>query len=395
MDDATTPGIAKAGFSDPTIWRETVRAMGEMEKLIWDDPLIKDDVTRAEGVRYLTRLIAGALPMTLEVPSPQFPQFFQFLSTRIQYGLPAADNYYIWAALHGDYVYRITGDRGSAHLFDVETRKGHFAHIADWTLVDRRSDFEVGPDNQIEIVLSKDEQPGNWIRLPEGPANIIFRQYYYDWLTEKPARLKIRADGATYPQAPFTAAEVAERVQLFIDWLRNLPERFAQVAHSYYDAPENELIFDSIDFGWKDLQYGKGTYDCPEDEALIVEVKLPQAPYWSVQLSSHFWESRDFQLSQTSINGHQAQIDDDGVFRAVIARRDPGVPNWLDAGGYQRGLIAFRYYKADSTPIPKIRRVKLAQLKQELPASTPVVTAEQRQESLRERAWSVTRRNCE
>ena len=36
------------------------------------------------------------------------------------------------------------------------------------------------------------------------------------------------------------------------------------------------------------------------------------------------------------LNGHQAVLDD-GVFRAVVAHRDPGVANWLDTAGNRRG----------------------------------------------------------
>lgn len=391
VDDMKISGI---GFSDPAVWRDVVKAIGKLEKLVWNDPLIEDDLTRAEGVRYLTRLIAGALPMTLEDNRADYPQFLQFLSTRIHYGLPATDCYYIWAPVHGDNVYRISGDRGSAHLFDIETRQGHFAHVLDWKLVDRRSDFTLDADNQVEVVLSRKQQPGNWIRLPEGPGNIIFRQYYYDWLTETPAKLRIENINAKYPPPALTTGAVAAQLQLFADWLENLPARFSQVVNTYYQAPANSMVFDSIDFGWKDLQYGKGTYHIAEDEALIVEVKLPKAPYWSIQLCSHFWEARDFQFRQTSLNGHQAQIHSDGVFRAVIAHSDPGIANWLDAGGHQRGLIAIRYYKADSAPVPEIRRVKLSQVREKLPDS-PVVTSEQRHESLRARAWSVARRGAE
>ena len=46
-------------FTQPEIWREVVKAMGEMESLVWNDPRVTDDLTRAEGLRYLTRLIAG------------------------------------------------------------------------------------------------------------------------------------------------------------------------------------------------------------------------------------------------------------------------------------------------------------------------------------------------
>ncbi len=399
MDDLAAARIAEMGFDNPAIWREFTRTISEMEKLVWSDPLVKDDLTRSEGVRYLTRLIAGAIPMTMELADADYPQFFHFLSTRIHWGLPATDCHYEWAAVHGDHVYRIAGDRGTAKLFDIETRQGHFAHINEWKLFDRRSDFQVGPDNHVEIVLSRDKPAdvphSNWVQLAEGPGNIIFRQYYYDWLREQPARLNIQRVGATYPPPPLKKEQVASNLQLLSDWLRQAPARFQQVVNTYYTAPENSMIFDSIDFGWKDLQYGKGVYQCAEDEALIVEVRLPQAPYWSIQLCSHFWEARDFHLRQTSLNGHQAEIDADGLFRAVISHRDPGIANWLDAGGHERGLLAIRYYKADGAPIPTVRRVKLAQLRAALPASTPAITPEARQKSLRERAWSVRRRNSE
>ncbi|AKH69300.1 Protein of unknown function (DUF1214) [Spongiibacter sp. IMCC21906] len=395
MSLSEAPQLSGLGFSDPKIWQEISRAIGAMQSIVWSDPLIKDDLTRAEGVRYLTRLIAGALPMSLDSSSADYPQFLHFLSTRIHYGLPATDCYYIWAPVHGDNVYHIKGDRGTARLFDIETRQGHFAHIAQWETIDRKSDFEIGDDNQIDIVLSREPQPGNWVKLPEGDGNIIFRQYYYDWNTERPADVTIERVGATFPPPALTEKDIADRCQLFVDWLQYLPERFAQVYQSYHEAPEDKLIFDSINFGWEDLRYGKGTYQCAEDEALIMEVTLPKAEYWSTQLCSHFWEARDYHLRQTSLNGHQAEVGEDGVFRAVISHRDPGVANWLDAGGQDRGLISIRYYKADSTPVPTIKRVKFSDLEKELPASTPRVSAEQRQDILRDRARSVVRRNCE
>ena len=381
------------GFGEPKIWREVVKVMGELETLVWNDPLITDDLTRAEGVRYLTRLIASAMEMSVEAWTPDHPRLLTFLSTKIQWGLPATDCHYQWAPVHGDNVYRISGDRGTARIFDVETRKNHFAHITDWTLQDRLPQCEVGPNNHVEIFLSR-ERPAaarNWVQLAEGPGNVIFRQYYYDWNAEQPARVSIVNDNARYPPPPLRAALIADRMELFCDWLRQVPARFAQVVNTYYSAPANSMVFDTIDFGWKSLKYGKGIYQCAADEALIVEVKLPKTHYWSIQLCSHFWEARDWHLRQTSLNGHQAQIDADGIFRAVISHEDPGIANWLDAGGHDRGLLAIRYYEPDTTPIPSMRRVKLAQLRDALPASTPVMSAEARQRQLRDRAWSTAR----
>ncbi len=388
-----TTQLQQYGFTEPTVWREVVKVMGELEQLVWNDPLVTDDLTRAEGVRYLTRIIAGALPMTMELADPSYPQLFHLLSTRIHWGLPATDCHYQWAPVHGDNVYRISGNRGTARVFDIETRKDHFAHIADWTLHDRLPKCEVGPNNHAEIVLSRERPEGarNSVQLAEGPGNIIFRQYYYDWNTEQPAQMSIVNENAVYPPPALSTSAINNGLELFCDWIRDVPKRFAQVVNSYYAAPNNSMVFDTIDFGWKSLKYGKGIYQCGPDEALIVEVKLPKSHYWSIQLCSHFWEARDYHLRQTSLNGHQAQIDEDGMFRAVISHSDPGIANWLDAGGHVQGLLAIRYYEPDSTPIPSVRSVKLSELKQSLPDSTPAVSAEARQKTLRDRAWSTAR----
>lgn len=382
-------------IDDPAIWDAVTTATNDLKAIVYDDPRVDTELVRVEGLRYLTRLIAGGIPLTIEGWDPMFPRFVQFLSPHIQFGLPAADCCYFWAAVHGDETYRITGTRGTSKLFDVETREGHTSHLAQWKLFDRRSDFDTNADGTIDIVLSATEQPGNWVKLPDGPGTVIVRQYFYDWLTEEPAALDIERDGALYPPPPLSAEKMQERIELLIAWLREVPPACQHVVNTHHAAPADRLEFAAIDFGWADLQYGKGTYECAPDEAVVIEFTPPVADYWSVQLCSQFWEARDWHLRQTSINGHQAVLDEDGVFRAVIAHSDPGVPNWLDAGGIGKGLIAARYYKADSTPVPTLLSVALDQILEVLPAATPGVSPDERQASLVARARSVRRRHCD
>jgi hypothetical protein len=47
----------------------------------------------------------------------------------------------------------------------------------------------------------------------------------------------------------------------------------------------------------------------------------------------------------------------------VIARRDPGVPNWLDTAGHARGGLALRWVGAESIPHTTGRVVPLRDLK--------------------------------
>jgi hypothetical protein len=62
-----------------------------------------------------------------------------------------------------------------------------------------------------------------------------------------------------------------------------------------------------------------------------------QRQHWNVQLNDELWNAVDFIYRQSSLNGHQARIDRDGRFRAVIALRDPGIHNWLDPERHGRG----------------------------------------------------------
>jgi hypothetical protein len=103
-------------------------------------------------------------------------------------------------------------------------------------------------------------------------------------------------------------------------------------------------------------------------------------------------ESLDFANHQSSLNGFQARLDKDGVFRAVVAHRDPGVPNWHDTAGHAEGSMLYRRNQADGSPIPAARVVKLSALRESLPPDTPRVTAAERAAQIERRRAHVQRR---
>ena len=122
------------------------------------------------------------------------------------------------------------------------------------------------------------------------------------------------------------------------------------------------------------------------DEALILETELPEKrPYWNVQLNDELWNALEFIYRQSSLNGHQARVDSDGRFRAVIAHVDPGVANWLDPVGSRQGMLIGRWYGCSTNPVPTLTRVPLADLRRHVPADTPILTAAEREAQLRTR----------
>lgn len=383
-------------------WVELSGAFEEAAKTVLTDPRIDTDVVRLEGVRYLTRLFGVGALMNLEVHDPAYPQFVQLVSPWLQWALPNPDCFYQYAPLDGRYRYRISGQQGTPRLFHVEVMGGDVANLSAIHVFSGRSEFTLGPDGEIDIVLSQEESRGNWIPLPPGECFVVVRQYFYDWESEVPANLVIEREGAEYPAPPVTSTHLSDRLQLLIGFLQTAPRMLMLAVNQHYAADPETVPFPPItmgtdrdhsdQLGLRGLYYGQGHYRCEPDQAVIFEVAPPPCRYWSFQLGSHFWEAYDWHLRQSSLNGHQAVVDADGVFRAVIAHRDPGVPNWLDVAGHTTGLVAGRYFETDSVPIPRLRVVPFDKVRELLPDETAVVGPAERREILRRRMLSVRKR---
>jgi hypothetical protein len=235
------------------------------------------------------------------------------------------------------------------------------------------------------------------LELPEEGGLVAIRNVIYDWETELPAMLYIEREGATYPAPAFNQEDLAYRIDRLAEFMGEFPVWMSRAVEMAYLADPGTIPFPPFtvgtdqDLGLRHQAYGQGVYHCGEDEAVVMEVTPPNCVYWGFHLAGNNWESFDWDLRQTSINGHQAVIDPDGMFRAVIAHRDPGVPNWLDACGHTPGLIAGRYNRTDAAPVPRLTVVPLAEVRDHLHSDTAVVSPAERSEQLRRRMLSVRR----
>jgi hypothetical protein len=132
--------------------------------------------------------------------------------------------------------------------------------------------------------------------------------------------------------------------------------------------------------------YYDGIHEIDDDEALIVETALPkQCRYWQILVADDRFATVDWVNRQSSLNDVQARGDSDGKLRAVVSRQDPGVPNWLDKADYPWGIIQMRFNHASDYPEATVTRVPIAEVREHLPADTPVVSPAERQTQLRHR----------
>ena len=145
--------------------------------------------------------------------------------------------------------------------------------------------------------------------------------------------------------------------------------------------------------GLQGQSYYEGAYELADDEALITEVKIPEScKYWSIILTNELYETTDWYNNQSSLNDMQGLVDSDGIFRTVISARDPGVHNWLDTAGYESGAIQGRWFGANATPNPNLRKVKLVDVASQLPAGTKCVSPQERANALSNRRIAAQKR---
>ena len=136
----------------------------------------------------------------------------------------------------------------------------------------------------------------------------------------------------------------------------------------------------------------KGFFDLRPEESLIVEFTPPEGFFWSISVGDMWYRTFDFSYHQTSLNGHQVELDPDGVCRVVIAHDDPGVPNWLDTVGHERGVIVIRWVMVDSRPQPATRVVPFAEIGSALHPRTRKVEPAERSAAMGRRRDGVARR---
>ncbi|GGC00515.1 hypothetical protein GCM10011494_18850 [Novosphingobium endophyticum] len=309
---------------------------------------------------------------------------------------PNPDDIYLRAPLRGDLTYRIVGERGTARVVTLGIKEGLVGTaepphpMLNFCDVDT---LELEADGSFELLLSQ-ERPlghvGNWLYLDPRATTIQARFRFYDWAKERDGRLAIECLDSPVEKPVATRAEIAERLGATARYV----ERYARTWMDYQQGLRDRGMINTLEFtafaelGGLDPKlaaaavpqhYWSGIFELGADEALILETALPDPiRYWNVQLNDPLFNAVDYVNRQSSLNGSQARLDEDGLFRAVISAVDPGVPNWLDTAGFSHGTLIGRWFGCGEGPLPSLTKVPLAAVRDFLPKDTPVMAREDR-----------------
>ena len=388
----------EAPTSDPLMsWEEFVdqlKPLGARLQSRLPERLRRDPQAVQESQRLLLAGLARALSDAV-IGDRRYPMFVPEISLAQNIFQPNSDTVYKAAMIDGAGVYRIKGERGTTRLLILVQLGPDTLRTGKLSAALKQYDFDsltLDAQGRFDVIISQvrpEGHRGDWWELDPRAEKFMVRTVGGRWGAEREPRYGIDRLDVPPGKGRHSAADLSFR-------LGEIPTIAGNCACAFPDHVEklrsdgyiNRLkVFDvSQMVGLNRQHYYEGAYELADDEALIVEAKVPdKVKYWSLILTNDLYETTDWVNNQASLNDCQAHIDRDGWFRAVVSARDPGVPNWLDTSGYPSGAIQGRWFDASSAPTPEVRKLTLNAVRSALPGDTPRVTPAQRDAAIRER----------
>ena len=316
---------------------------------------------------------------------------------------PNPDDIYRYCPISEDYQYRLSGNRGSVYMITFNTQAGlpglpgPIDHTGEFYSDLDDGDLKIDANGDFEILVSKekpDGYTGNWLQIKPGAFALMTRFRSYDWLNEIDPVISIECLNPVGLKKRLSPEEILERIKLMGD----MPVAATRLFYAMQNQVKENVGINTFEpqrlGGALSRQiYIPAVFEFEDDEALIIDTDLPeQRRYWNWQLNDPYFNAIEYVYRLSSTNGHYSHVASDGRFYAVVALKDPGVPNWLDTAGFKQGTIYGRWYDCDSHPMPNLTRVKFSEIRDHLPADTPTVSPEERAEELRQRVRAAQRR---
>jgi hypothetical protein len=258
-------------------------------------------------------------------------------------------------------------------------------------------DIDVAADGT--FVVTADSTPANdrrnHLQLPPGTANILVRDTLDNWTVELPNELTVQRVDNIDAQAS-SHDSLLQRAPLEVQ--KSIDESLKFIAGVWKNPPNHLFpVVRGLGDGVKGGVVAVNRFRLKSDEALIITLNPLGARYLGIEVTDPWLRSADYAQRSTSLNDTQAEVGADGDVTYVLSNQDPGIRNWLDAGGLRDGILLVRWELLPGAAqldkaVREIRVVKAADIAAALPAGATHVDAAQRQQWLAERRKSYERR---
>lgn len=355
--------MSERKFETTTAFRELIDTMrGLEESFLAGDRAVEQDVSVVEGYRWIFSILQVAFDCYVWADKDR-PHFVDIVGRYKKWGGDNADAYYQYAPIDPKRTYQVHVEMGGAVYLSLSVYGGPDDGHYSERIVGSLHDGEMTPndDGSFDIVLSPDEQPGNWIRLEDDAVCAITRDYLADPVKDKRAVWTIEADDppSTYR---ITDDDMAKRFRAATTWMQEQGDIAPIPQIGDPNTMQEPYPVQSITYGWAagDASYAMGNFDLEDDEALIIDGTSPKCAFWNLCLWNEFLHSYNYDYERVTINGHEISYNEDGSWTLVVSAQDPGHPNWIHTQGHKRGVLWARWFLPEVTPDqPQTRVVKV------------------------------------
>lgn len=324
--------------------------------------LTRDEVDLAEGLRHMARMTQLALLGSLENKDATHPYLWPALDPHRKMGGDNPQGLYLSGPINGTDTFRLRGTRGSARWVSIIVGQHGPPPFGDALFLPA---LDVAEDGTFEVLVSSERQPGNWLRSTEASTGLLVRQFFATPDDVEPMELTLEnltaGAGLPRPLALATAVAGLQRATGLFGFM--VPMMQGELLGK--GGEKNSFATDigdptSTSGGVPGGNAVTARWSLEPDEALVVRVRPPEpCAYWDVQVGNGWYESFDYRHRFSGLTCDGAHLEADGSVILVVADRDPGVANWLEAADHREGHIAIRWQlTGGDLPIPATSVVK-------------------------------------
>lgn len=363
--------MSRSRVASGQAWEDFCERLKEAGKIVLRPETPSNEIDRAEGLRYLSRLTRMALEVCFENSDPDFPSLLNIPNATAKAGADNPDNLYFTSPVAGDREYRLRGTRGTVPWLFFGTKS--LVAGADGQAIatstgglDQRS-LLVSSDGSFEVVVSRDPRPENWLPLADRSNILVVRQTFRNRSREVPANVTIERVGGPAAPRPLSAKRADWALTGAASLVSRILVRYADWSKWYQGTPNTLRTIEGSPLREEGADsntlYLYGYWSIAEDEALVIDTPVPPCEFWNFQINNYWMESLDYRYHRICVNKSTALYNRDGSVTLVIGASDPGRGNFLDTVGHRCGTMVSRWMRAEHPPELKCKVVKLASLR--------------------------------
>ena len=383
LDLMKTPDMQRARAAAEARWRQSWGPISpEMEAAF---PQALDELMFNAALKTVVNATYPAT-MTMGIDRPGRYGDIRIPGTR--YGWDNTDNIYGSIPVDPRATYRLSG-----RMTDPGTNLNLSVWAKDGTVLSNLAKADIRADAEGHFSLTVGMGEGFDLKLPPNAHHIMIRETMPDWATGQPIYIDVMRTSGPAPE-PVSVHALARAASTAVEDTIDKMQAWRQSLYRKY--PANQFVTPWMgrndNGGLPNQALSIGHYALADDEAVVFDIALGGAAYFSFQSSDIWGTSGNFVDNVSTLTNKQSHANADGSFTYVVSIKDPGVQNWISTQGWHEGDVTLRWQQITASPGTaagpdvKVRRIKLADLPAVLPAGTPRFTTTEREAQIAARA---------